>query len=241
MAKLARRDEEYLTKDLISRYGLYLSFTGGGVLDHLERDYGSPRARPLYCSVDPDLYFPEEQEPAWDLGYLGTYSDDRQPVLDRLMLEPARQWPEGLFVVAGPQYPDAIVWPGNVRRTEHIPPPEHRGFYNSQRFTLNVTRAEMVRAGHCPSVRLFEAAACGVPIISDWWEGLDTILQPDEEILISRSPSDTLGYLWDMTEADRRDVGSRARERVLAEHTADHRAAELEAYARELIYTARSV
>lgn len=235
LAKLEVGDEEYLSPGLIPRYGLYLSFTGGPVLERLERRYEAPHARVLYCSFDPDLYYPEDRPMAWDMGYLGTYSADRQPVLERLMLNPGRQWPEGRFIVAGPQYPQDIVWSDNVERVEHLPPAGHRQFYNSQRFTLNVTRQEMVRAGYCPSVRLFEAAACGTPIISDWWEGLDTILEPGAEILVSRSASDTLSYLSEMGELERRAIGERARARVLDEHTADHRAEELERHVREVL------
>jgi spore maturation protein CgeB len=230
LAKLERGDTEYLSPDLIPRYDLYLSFTGGPTLERLERQYGSPKALPLYCSVDPELYFPEERPQRWHLGYLGTYSADRQPPLDRLMLEPAHRWPEGRFVVAGPQYPDSIPWPANVGRIHHLPPAEHRAFYNQQAFTLNITRADMVRAGFSPSVRLFEAAACGVPVISDWWDGLDTLLTPGAEILISRSPDDTLRFLRDTPDDRRRQIGLRARDRVLREHTAAHRAMELERY-----------
>jgi spore maturation protein CgeB len=164
------------------------------------------------------------------LGYMGTYSDDRQPVLDRLMLEPARRWPQGQMVVAGPQYPAEIQWPANVARIEHLPPDRHRQFYNQQRFTLNVTRADMIQAGYSPSVRLFEAAACGTPIISDFWAGIDTFLQPGSEILIARSSQETLQYLQDLPESERQAIASRARERVLSAHTAAHRAAELEQY-----------
>ena len=192
-------------------------------------------ARLLYCSTDPRLYFPERRPLKWDLGYLGTYSPDRQRALEELLLEPAAGWRPGRFVVAGPLYPDSIVWPRNVARIEHLPPPEHRAFYNSQRFTLNITRADMIRAGYSPSVRLFEAAACGSPIISDCWSGLDTILKAGEEILISRSPEETLGYLRTMGEEERIELGERARRRVLAEHTAAHRAAELEGYISELL------
>jgi spore maturation protein CgeB len=186
--------------------------------------------RPFYCSVDPSLYYQEEVETKWDLGYLGTYSADRQPALEHLMLEPARRWREGRMLVAGPQYPETVKWPRNVERVTHLPPAEHRSFYNAQRFTLNITRAEMVAAGYSPSVRLFEAAACATPIISDWWEGLDTIFEPGREILISRSPEDTLRYLRDVPEQERSKMRQRARARVLAEHTAARRAAELEGY-----------
>ena len=174
LARLERDDCEYLSPELIARYDLYLSFAGGPTLQRLENHYGSPKARPFYCSVDPEEYQPLDDVPVeWDLGYLGTYIDDRQPALERLLNEPARMWPDGKFVVAGPQYPADIDWPQNVERIDHVPPGEHARFYNRQRFTLNVTRADMIEAGYSPSVRLFAAAACGVPIISDYWQGLE--------------------------------------------------------------------
>lgn len=235
LAKLARGDQEYLSRDLIARYGLYLSFSGGPMLERLEREFGAPRARALYCSFDPDLYFPDPDAPrVWDLGYLGTYSDDRQPTLDALLIQPARELPNGRFVVAGPQYPPDIAWPANVERIEHLPPVQHRAFYCRQQWALNVTRADMIRAGFSPSVRLFEAAACGAPLISDWWEGLDTLFTPDTEIVIARSPGDVLHCLRNVPEDRRRALAERARARVLGAHTAAHRAAELEGYLRAL-------
>jgi spore maturation protein CgeB len=230
LAKLERGDEEYLTPALIPRYQLYLSFTGGPTLRRLERLYGAPMARALYCSCDPELYYPERTLPRWDLGYLGTYSADRQPTLERLLVEPARRWPAGRFVVAGPLYPAEVRWPANVGRSLHLAPAEHRAFYNGQRFTLNVTRADMVRAGYSPSVRLFEAAACGTAIISDGWEGLQTILEPGREILVARTAAEALRYLRELPEEERAQVGRRGRARILAGHTAAHRAAELEGY-----------
>jgi spore maturation protein CgeB len=230
LARLQRGDCDYLTADLIPAYDLYLSFTGGPTLQRLEEEYGARRARPLYCAVDAERYRPGEMEATWDLGYLGTYSPDRQTALDRLLLEPARRWPEGRFTVAGPQFPDSIPWPENVQRIEHLPPGEHPGFYNAQRFTLNVTRADMVRCGWSPSVRLFEAAACGIPIISDAWEGLSDFFTPGEEILVSRGPRDTLALLRELSEPERQAIGRRARSRVLRQHTARHRALQLAGY-----------
>lgn len=235
MAKLMRGDVDYLSADLIARYNLYLSFTGGPILDHIERHYHSPMARPLYCSVDAMLYYPEERELKWDLGYMGTYGDDRQPMLESLLLEPARQWSRGRFVVAGPQYPRSIRWPKNVKRFTHLSPAKYRAFYNSQKFTLNITRASMVATGFSPSVRLFEAAACATPIISDWWEGLDNFFEPGKEILVARSGEETLDYLRKIPEIERRRIGYRAREAVLARHTSRQRAQELEAYVFEVM------
>lgn len=193
----------------------------------------APSAVPLYCSVDPELYAIEPRPHRWDLGYLGTHSVDRQPSLDRLLSHAAERWPCGRFVVAGPQYPQTIRWPDNVDRIEHLPPGEHRQFYNQQRFTLNITRQHMIQAGYSPSVRLFEAAACGVAIITDDWPGLDRFFEPGKDLLIAHDTDDTLGYLRNMTEPERLRIAANARERVLSAHTAAHRAAELERYALE--------
>jgi len=234
LAKLQRNDYEYLSPELIPMYDLYLSFTGGPTLKLLEEQYGSPCARALYCSVEPALYYPERVEITDDLGYLGTYSDDRQPPLERLLFDAAKGWSEGKFVVAGPQYPDSIVWPANVRHIHHLPPAEHRKFYNSQRYTLNITRADMIRAGYSPSVRLFEAAACGVPIISDYWDGLESVFELGKEILISASGEETLAYLKDIDDVERQAIGERARQKILKSHTAAHRAQELVDYLHEV-------
>jgi spore maturation protein CgeB len=233
LSKLRDGTCEYLSPDLVGRYGLYLSFTGGPTLSAIERQYGSPMARVLFCSVDTDQYLPLKVRCRWDLGYLGTWSDDRQPSLERLLMQPARLWSSGRFAVVGPQYPAQIRWPANVDREIHLSPREHPSFYASQRFTLNITREAMKRAGHSPSVRLFEAGACGVPIISDWWEGLDTIFEPGREILLSESSDDTLRYLRDLSEGVRVRIGAAARKRVLAEHSPLRRALQLEEYVRD--------
>jgi len=229
LGRLRRGECDYLSKELIAEYKLYLSFTGGPTLRLLESEYGSPMARALYCSFDPEIYFPEAARIQWDLAYMGTYSDDRQPAVERLLLEPARRSPAHRFAVVGPQYPEGISWPKNVERICHLSPREHRHFYNGQRFTLNVTRKDMVEAGYSPSVRLFEAAACATPIISDPWRGLDELFKPGEEILIAHSSEDTLRFL-DMEEDERKAMGQRARQCVMKHHTAKHRAAELENY-----------
>lgn len=238
---LAAGSADYIEAGLIPRFDLYLSFTGGPVLDRLERDFGARRARPLYCSVDPAHYYPEEVAPDWDLGYLGTYASDRQPALEALLNEPARAWLEGRFVVAGSCYPDDIAWPANVERIDHVPPAEHRRFYNRQRWTLNVTRAAMRASGYAPSVRLFEAAACGTPIVSDRWPGLDELFEPDREIVLADSAAEAIACIRDIPEERRRELGDSARRRVLAEHTAAHRAMELEDYVTECVGEAQAV
>jgi spore maturation protein CgeB len=235
LAMLDEANELYLSAELVRRYHLYLSFTGGPVLQRLERDYGAAMARPLYCSVDPAEYFFEQSEVRWDLGYMGTYSSDRQAALENLMFDTARRRSECKMVIAGAQYPSTIRWPSNVLRIEHLPPARHRAFYGQQKFTLNLTRALMIRAGYSPSVRLFEAAACACPIISDRWKGLEQFLKPGKEILIADSSDQVLDYLTQISAAERARIGRKARARIIAAHTPAHRAAELEEYLMELL------
>ncbi|WP_394844551.1 glycosyltransferase [Pendulispora brunnea] len=236
LRNLQRGKVDYLSRELIPLYDLYLSFTGGPTLGFLERDYGARCARPLYCSVDPDLYRPDPDiEPRWDLGYLGTYSDDRQPSLETLLFKPAEAWKKGRYIVAGPQYPASTMWPRNVERVEHLAPGDHRAFYAAQRFSLNITRRDMIAAGYSPSVRLFEAAACGTPILSDRWQGIETFFVPGWEIALAQTPVDILRYLREVKEPARRAMAERARKRVLREHTAAHRAEALERYTTEVL------
>jgi spore maturation protein CgeB len=230
LAKLARGDHEYLSPDLIPGYDLYLSFTGGPTLAFLEERYGAPDARALYCSVDPAAYRPTGAAKRWDLSYLGTYSDDRQPTLERLLVEAARRAPDKHFVVAGPQYPCDIVWPANVERIEHLPPADHAGFYSASRWTLNVTRADMIERGWSPSVRLFEAAACATPIISDRWNGLDQLFHSGREIILADTVEDVLSAL---ARDDAAAIGRAAQARILVEHAASRRAEQLEADLRD--------
>ena len=230
-AGLRRGDCEYMSAQLVPRFDLYLSFSGGPILRQLQYEFGAKHALPLYCSVNPHDYFPcADAHRNLDVGYLGTYSADRQAALDRLLLQPARQWPAGRFCIAGAQYPDALTWPANVRRIAHLSPAEHRHFYNSQRITLNVTRADMIHSGYSPSVRLFEAAACGTPIMTDEWRGLGEFFEAGKEILIARTTDEALQIMRDTDAQTLARIGSGARRRVLAQHTSAHRAGQLEQY-----------
>jgi len=233
LSKLLKREYQYITPQQVGNYDLYLSFAGGPILDQMEQVFGSPMARPLYCSVSPEQYYPEKMDKVFDLGYMGTFSADRQDALNRMLIWPAIKWRKGKFIVAGPLYPQNQLWPENVAHIEHIAPSDHREFYCSQKFTLNITRADMLMAGFAPSVRLFEAAACGTAIISDYWEGLGTFFRFGEEILISSTAEHTLRYLTDVSDREIIAIGERARRKVLTEHTASHRVEQLERYIKE--------
>lgn len=220
----------YLQASQVANFSAYLSFTGGPILQELQSRFGARRALPLYCSVDPEQHFPcpSEERYGCDLNYLGTYAADRQKKLDTFLNDPARQLAELRFQVAGPQYPPDIRWPANVERIDHLAPANHASFYSSSRFTLNLTRSDMVEAGFSPSVRLFEAAACGAAIVSDCWLGMETFFTPGREILLPAGTDDVTDLLRNLGHEEARQIGIAAQARVLASHTADHRASEFE-------------
>jgi spore maturation protein CgeB len=236
VSRLRDNSAEYLRADQVPLFDLYFSFTGGPMLRELESRFGARKAVPLYCSVDSEKYFPRElnRDFKCDLSYMGTYAPDRQPKLEDLFCTPARQLPDKNFLLVGSQYPDA-TWPANVRHIAHLSPEWHAQLYSSSRFVLNLTRQEMVIAGYSPSVRLFEAGACGAAMISDTWAGMESFFVPGEEILLAEDSSQVLTYLREMDAAKIADIGQRARARVLAEHTSDRRAEEFEAHVAEVL------
>jgi spore maturation protein CgeB len=228
----ARGATEYLRASQIPIFDLYLSFTGGPLLTELEQRFGARQAVPLYCSFDPDKYHRVPREPrfACAMSYMGTFALDRQPKIEEMLCAPARLVPNERFIIAGPLYPQDVRWPHTVEHICHLEPRYHPALYSSSRLVLNVTRRDMVMAGYSPSVRLFEAAACGATIVSDDWPGLDTFFTPGKEILLPVSSSDVVKYLQDDLSA----IGRAAQARVLSAHTSSHRAAEFERHISDL-------
>lgn len=219
----------YISPLGLGDFDLALSYTGGATLTELKQRLGARRVAPLYGSVDPAVHYPAPVVESYraDLSYLGTYAEDRQAALNTLFLEAARRLPKHRFVIGGSLYPETFPWVENIQFISHIPPARHCAFYCSSTLTLNVTRGAMAAMGWCPSGRLFEAAACGAPIVSDWWEGLDHFFEPGEEILIARSTDDVIAAMESPPEELAR-MARRARARALEEHSAERRAAELE-------------
>jgi spore maturation protein CgeB len=210
-------------------FDLILSYTGGIALDELRRQLAASAVAPLYGSVDPEVHYRTGTKPhyAADLSYIGTYAQDRQDALEALFIQPARGLPEKKFVIAGASYPATFPWSPNIHFVRHLPPHEHAAFYSSSRLTLNVTRSSMACMGYCPSGRFFEAAACGTPILSDNWQGLEQFFTPGSEILIAETTEDATGAIG-LSDCELARIAAAARDRVMSCHTADRRAGELE-------------
>jgi spore maturation protein CgeB len=225
---------EYLHSSQLAAFDLVLSFTGGDVLRELDEGYGARIVRPLYGCVDPDIYARVEPSAEFicDLSYMGTFAPDRQEKLGELFLEPARRHPSKRFLLAGPLYPADWQWPDNIRKMEHVAQQEHPRFYSSSRITLNITRGEMARNGWCPSGRFFEAAACGTPLITDAWEGLEDFFDLERDLRVVASAKDVEDALA-LPDGELRILAQQARERTLEEHTGQVRAAQLLQYLEE--------
>jgi len=210
-------------------FDLVLSYTGGAALDDLQSLLGARRVDTLYGHVDPQVHrrVPPQSHDRCGLSYMGTYAADRQAAVEALFIEPARRLPQQVFLIGGAQYPADFPWTANIHFARHLPPGEHPAFFSSSRLTLSVTRRAMAGNGHCPSGRLFEAAACGTPVVSDWWAGLDDFFVPGREILVARTTDDVVQAM-ELSDAEVARIAAAARDRVLAEHTSAHRAAQLE-------------
>lgn len=234
LANLEHGDLDYLRRGQIPEFDLLLSFTGGGILRELEDRWGARCARPVYGCVDPEVHRRVEANADFscDLSYMGTYAADRQHKVDALFLDPARRLENLRFVLAGSLYPREWRWPQNVRIFEHVAPGEHPALYSSSRLTLNITRDGMAKYGYCPSGRFFEAAACGTPIVTDTWTGLETFFTPGEELFTAETAADVVGALQ-LSPLELQRIAARARERTLSEHTGEQRAAAMLGYFEE--------
>jgi spore maturation protein CgeB len=220
---------QYLPPQGLADFDVVLSYTGGPALDELKSRLGARVVAPLYGSVDPESHLPvpAREEFRAALSYLGTYAEDRRGALEQLFLRPAQHLPQERFLLGGAQYPDSFPWTENIAFVRHLPPDLHSAFFSSCRATLNVTRAAMARYGFCPSGRLFEAAACGAPLLTDTWEGLDQFFVPGQEVLAVSTTNDVVEAL-SLSDAELRTMAHVARQRTLAEHTGTHRVMELE-------------
>ncbi len=220
----AGEDVAYLPAERLGGFDVVFSYTGGEALRLLQTQLHARRVAPLYGHVDPEAHYPVPAVERYraDLSYIGTYAADRQPAVQAMLIDPARRLPGRRFSIAGSMYPQDFPWASNIWFFKHLPPAEHPAFYCSSRLTLNTTRVAMAELGYCPSGRFFESAACGTPVLSDWWDGLDTFYTPGKEVLIARTTEEAMAAV-ELSDVEIAAVGRAARERTLDEHTSDDR------------------
>jgi spore maturation protein CgeB len=214
---------------LIPRYDLVLTYGGGAPVVTAYRELGAAQCVPIYNALDPHTHFPVAAEPrfACDLAFLGNRLPDREARVEDFFLRAAELLPERPFLLGGSGWGDRPL-PANVRYAGHVYTRDHNAFNATPLAVLNINRASMARYGFSPPTRVFEAAGAGACLISDAWTGLDLFLEPDREVLVARDGAEVARHLAMLSPARAVALGEAARRRVLAEHTYEHRAVELE-------------
>lgn len=213
----------------IPRYDMVLTYGGGQRVIDAYLALGARECVPIYNALDPDTHFPVpiDYQFAADLSFLGNRLPDREARVGRFFFEAARQAPEFDYLLGGSGWDD-VELTSNVKRLGHVSTRDHNAVNCSARMVLNVNRDSMVRFGWSPPTRVFEAAGAGACLITDAWEGIEMFLEPGSEVLVAEGPEQVNDYLRTIGPVQSRQIGERARERLLSEHTYAHRALQLE-------------
>jgi spore maturation protein CgeB len=215
---------------LIPRYDLVLTYGGGDPVVQAYERLGARDCVPIYNALDPSTHYPVPTDPrfAADLGFLGNRLPDRETRVEEFFLAAATALPDRTFLLGGSGWGDKSL-PPNCRYVGHVYTRDHNAFNCTPTAVLNVNRESMARYGFSPPTRVFEAAGAGACLITDDWEGIELFLEPDREVIVARSGTDVAERLGRLDSAEARQIGSAAQRRILAEHTYDHRAAQVEA------------
>ncbi|MBB3236597.1 CgeB family protein [Phyllobacterium endophyticum] len=204
-----------------------LTYGGGDPVIRAYRGMGAAECIPVYNGLDPETHHPVSPDRRFeaDLGFLGNRLPDREARVEQFFLEPAKRLEKQTFLFGGSGWQDKPR-PPNIKYIGHVPTRDHNAFNVTPKAVLNISRSSMAENGFSPATRVFEAAGAGACIITDYWEGIELFLKPDEEILVVRDGQDLVDVLSGLTHERAREIGRRALARVLNEHTYEHRAAE---------------
>jgi spore maturation protein CgeB len=216
-------------RQALARLDAVLTYGGGAPVIDAYLALGARLCVPIYNALDPATHLPVAPAPdlTADLVFLGNRLPDREARVDSFFLAPAAALPDLTFLLAGSGWADKPVTP-NVRRLGHFGTARHNALNSSARAVLNIARDSMAATGFSPATRIFEAAGAGACLLTDHWEGIELFLQPNEEILVARDGADVADHLRALTPAHAQAIGARARARILAEHTYDRRAAQVD-------------
>ncbi|WP_105419156.1 glycosyltransferase [Neorhizobium sp. T25_27] len=217
-------------RQALSKIDLVLTYGGGDPVVNAYRALGAANCVPVYNALDPETHHPVPAQPRFntDLGFLGNRLPDREARVEQFFLEPAARLPRQTFLLGGSGWQDKPMT-DNVRSIGHVSTRDHNAFNATPKAVLNISRASMAENGFSPATRVFEAAGAEACLITDYWEGIDLFLKPDEEVLVARDGQDVAEILSSLTPERAKAIGKRALARVLSEHTYSHRAGEVDA------------
>ncbi|TFZ04335.1 CgeB family protein [Ramlibacter rhizophilus] len=215
---------------LVPRYDLVLTYGGGEPVRRAYRGLGARECVPIYNALDPSTHHPVPPDPRFDgeLGFLGNRLPDREARVEAFFLDAARRLPQARLLLGGSGWQDKPL-PANVKYLGHVYTADHNAFNCTPRAVLNISRESMARYGFSPATRVFEAAGAAACLITDAWEGLEQFFEPGREMLVAASGEEVAAHVEALDAERARRIGRAAYERVLAEHTYAHRAAQLDA------------
>lgn len=235
-----RSDPDHPVLKALPELDTVLTYGGGPPVIDAYRGFGAAACIPVYNALDPDTHFPvvPDERFACDLAFLGNRLPDREARVEEFFLRPAASLPDRRFLIGGNGWETKDLG-SNVRHRGHVYTAEHNAFNCTPKAVLNVARDSMAHIGFSPATRVFEAAGAAACLITDAWEGIEQFLIPDQEVLVARDGQDVADHMAALTPERARAIGEAALARVLAEHTYELRAAQVDALFRE--HAARAV
>lgn len=220
---------------LLPAYDRVLCYGGGQPVVDAYRALGARDCTLVYNALDPITHHPVAVDSTEaDLALLANRLPDREERIDEFFFRAAALLPDRRFLLGGNGWDDKPM-PPNVRWVGHVGTEDHNRFNCSAVAVLNVTRESMAANGWSPATRVFEAAGAGACLVTDDWLGIEEFLEPGTEVLVAGDGHDVADHLRELRSGAARAIGERARRRVLAEHTYDHRAAQVDALLRATV------
>lgn len=218
-------------RECIPQYDCILTYGGGPPVIDAYMELGARECVPVYNALDPETHFPVPPDPRFDgkLAFLGNRLPDREERVHEFFFIPARTLTGDAFVLGGNGWDQNVTTLPNVQTVGHVYTRDHNAFNSTPWAVLNVSRSGMARFGYSPATRVFEAAGSAACIITDAWKGIEQFLEPDEEILVAEDGGMVIAHLLTLTPRRAREIGEAARRRILAAHTYDRRAVQVEA------------
>src|SRR5579864_9308395 len=205
-------------------YDLVLSNSEGGLERLLE--LGARRAQAVFWAADPEFFSPQPVEKEVDVFFYGHSDKFRQDWMHAMITEPSRELPDADFALGGYDFRFDL---GRARELGDVPFNAFARAVSAARVNLNITRRPHASLYASSTSRPFELAATGAAIVSNPCEGMERWFEPGSELLLVHDATEAIAAYSDLLDdpAQAEDLGRRARERALDEHTYRHRARRL--------------
>ncbi|HYZ83862.1 MAG TPA: glycosyltransferase [Bryobacteraceae bacterium] len=216
-------------RELVPKYDWIFTYGGGDPVVNAYKRHGARECIPIYNALDPETHYAVTPDPRFEgeLGFLGNRLPDREARVEEFFLKAATLCPQERFLLGGNGWHDRAM-PANVRYYGHVYTADHNAFNCTPKAVLNISRESMARYGFSPATRVFEAAGSAACLITDEWIGIEQFFEPGKEILVASSGEQVADILRWLTPEQARQIGGAAYRRVLAEHTYEHRAKQVD-------------